>query len=122
MTIHFDPRTASVLQPAVDTDTTLIEPPASSGTPHRPRKPRWAAPVALAIGAISVVGIAVLVFDTNSQSPSPSPAPAVVLTGTGTSQRLIQESIDGALAANDEGTSQRLVQNSIDAALATNGN
>ena len=125
MSIHFDPRSSGVGQPG----TAVIKPSGSTLTPNRQRKPRWVAPLGLVIGAITVVGVGMLVLDTSSETPQPSPTPTLEFTESGTSQRLIQESIDAALeekaavtVGSEEGLARRLVQESIDAAMAENGN
>jgi hypothetical protein len=126
MTTHFEHRKTNILHPAADRNTTVTEPVAAPRESNGRRTPRWVALVGIAIGAACVVGVGVLMVDADTEPAQP---PAVEFTDTGTSQRLVQDSINGALAANqsaffgaDQGTSQRLVQGSIDAALVANGN
>lgn len=127
MTTHFEHRNTSVLDSTADGSTTVAEQAASSPTRNRRRMSRWVAPVGIAIGAACIVGTGALLIGANAE-PTPTP-PAVADSDQGRSQRLVEESIDAALAANrpaatesDQGRSHRLVQESIDAALAANGN
>ena len=64
-------------------------------TPKRPL-PRWVAPVGVACAVgVAAAGIGILVADANNQ---PAPPPTDSATEYGSSQRLVQPSIDAALA------------------------